>query len=109
MGVDASQFFQIMRGKINRDVRRRLAPARTVFIRSRDMTASQPAAHRMREVTAVSCNHHALGRREIKRLTSGEIDARLGFEIAGNLRAKYGVPRKSVTATMTGWRRASPP
>ena len=85
-------------GDVDRHRRRRLAFARAMLVRACDVPGAQPALRRVREIVAVRRDHHAIAGRQIERLAGGEIDPRLGLEVAGDLGAEDRVPGKIVAA-----------
>ena len=90
------QVVEIFCRNIDRNTGRRFTGARAILVCPREMRSTQSEFSGGLEVVAVRGNHHAFMRVKIERLGSGKIDARLGLVVAGELRAKNGVPRNTV-------------
>src|SRR5262249_53123408 len=89
---------QTRRRVVDRDFRGRLALSRPMLVRPRNMRGAQSTGRRMLEIVAVGRNHHAFAWSEIERRARGEIDARLGLVVAGNLGAENRIPVNAVAA-----------
>ena len=69
------------------------------------MGGAQPALGGSREIVGVRRDHHAIAGRAIERLGGGEVDARLGLVVAGDLGAEDRVPANVVVAREIGHER----
>src|SRR5687767_1429856 len=94
----ARQILQVRAERVDLHAGLRLARAGAVFVRSREMAGAQTGLGGGRKVARMGGHHHAFAGRQIERLAGGEIDVRLGLEVAGDLGAEDRVPWKVVAA-----------
>src|SRR5262249_15604772 len=93
-----SELLQIRRRDVDRYRWSGFSDAGPALVRSRDMARTQPALGRRLKIVAVRSDHHAVAGRQIERLASREIDARLALVVARDVCAKDRVPGKIVAA-----------
>src|SRR5204863_9398636 len=92
------EILEINGGDIDRPLGSGFPDARTVLVRPCDVRRAQSAFRRGHKVVSMRGDQHALGGWQVEGLAGGEINARLGLVVAGNLRAQDRVPGKIVAA-----------